>query len=51
MAKVSEEHANFIVNLGGATSAEIRKLIDIVRQKVYKGFRIWLEVEIKVIEG
>jgi len=51
MAKVSEQHANFILNLGGASSAEIRKLIDIVRQKVYKSFRIWLELEIRVIEG
>ena len=51
MAKVSEKHANFILNLGGATSAEIRKLIDIVRQKVYKSFRVLLELEIEVIDG
>jgi len=51
MAMVSEKHANFILNLGGATSAEIRKLIDIVRQKVYKSFRILLEPEIEVIDG
>ncbi|HUT87243.1 MAG TPA: UDP-N-acetylmuramate dehydrogenase [Candidatus Heimdallarchaeota archaeon] len=51
MAKVSEKHANFILNLGGATSAEIRKIIDIVRQKVYKSFRILLEPEIEVIDG
>ena len=51
MAKVSEKHANFILNLGGATSAEIRTLIDIVRQKVYKSFRILLEPEIEVIDG
>lgn len=50
-AKVSEKHANFIVNLGGATNAEIRKLIDIVRQKVYKSFHIWLELEIEVLNG
>jgi UDP-N-acetylmuramate dehydrogenase len=50
-AKVSEKHANFIVNLGGATNAEIRKLIDIVRQKVYKSFHIWLELEIEVGTG
>ena len=50
-AKVSEKHANFILNLGGATSAEIRTLIDIVRQKVYKSFRILLEPEIEVIDG
>jgi len=51
MAKVSDKHANFIVNLGGAKGAEIRRLIDIVRQKVYKSFRISLELEIEVIEG
>ncbi len=51
MAKVSELHANFIINLGGARCAEIRKLIDIVRQKVYKSFQISLELEIEVIEG
>jgi len=51
MAKVSEIHANFILNLGGATSAEIRKLIDIVRQKVYKSFRVLLEPEIEVVDG
>ena len=51
MAMVSEKHANFIVNLGGARSADIRKLIDIVREKVYKSFRILLELEIEVIDG
>lgn len=51
MAKVSEKHANFILNLGGARSADIRKLIDIVREKVYKSFRILLELEIEVIDG
>jgi len=50
-AKVSDKHANFIVNAGGATSAEIRKLIDIVRQKVYKSLRILLELEIEVLYG
>jgi len=51
MAKVSDIHANFIINLGGASSAEIRKLIDIVRQKVYKSFYILLDLEIEVIDG
>jgi UDP-N-acetylmuramate dehydrogenase len=51
MAKISEKHANFILNLGGAKEAEIRKLIDIVRQKVYKSFHISLELEIEVIDG
>lgn len=51
MAKVSEKHANFILNLGGAKEAEIRKLIDIVHQKVYKSFHISLELELEVIDG
>ncbi len=51
MAMVSEKHANFILNLGGARSADIRKIIDIVREKVYKSFRISLELEIEVIDG
>jgi UDP-N-acetylmuramate dehydrogenase len=50
-AQVSEKHANFIVNLGGATSAEICKLIDIVRQKVYNAFHVGLDLEIEVIDG
>jgi UDP-N-acetylmuramate dehydrogenase len=50
-AGVSERHANFIVNLGGATSAEICKLIDIVRQKVYNTSHVSLDLEIEVIDG
>jgi len=50
-AQVSEKHANFIVNLGGATSAEICKLIDIVSQKVYNTFHVGLDLEIEVIDG
>lgn len=51
MVKVSDIHANFIINLGGASAAEISKIIDIVRQKVYKSFHILLELEIEVVDG
>ena len=50
-AQVSEKHANFIVNLGGASSAEICKLIDIVRQKVYNTYQVSLDLEVEVITG
>jgi len=50
-AEVSPIHANFIVNNGQAKAAEIRKLIDIVRRKVYKECRVLLELEIEVVDG
>jgi len=51
MAKVSDIHANFIINVGGASSNEICRIIDIVRQKVYKSFHILLDLEIEVVDG
>ncbi len=50
-AQISDKHANFIVNLGGATSAEICKLIDIVRQKVYNTHQVSLDLEVEVVDG
>lgn len=49
MAKVSEKHANFIINCGGATSTQVLQLIDIIRRKVYKSSHIQLEMELEVI--
>lgn len=49
--RVSDKHANFIINLGGAPSAEICKLIDIVRQKVYNNSHVSLDLELEVIDG
>jgi len=50
-ARVSEKHGNFIINHSRATSAEIRMVIDILRQKVYNGSHILLDLEIEVIDG
>ncbi|MGC9070357.1 MAG: UDP-N-acetylmuramate dehydrogenase [Elusimicrobiales bacterium] len=44
-AKVSEKHAGFIVNTGNATSSDIYRLINIVRDEVYKKTGIMLELE------
>ena len=44
-AQISEKHANFIVNLGGASSTDIHKLIKLAQQKVKKLFQIELELE------
>ena len=48
-AKISEKHANFIINDGYATSEDIYKLILIVEREVYEKFGIKLEREIKLI--
>jgi UDP-N-acetylmuramate dehydrogenase len=48
-AKISEQHANYIVNLGGATAKEVIALMDLAREKVRKGTGVELEPEIKVV--
>lgn len=48
-AKVSEKHANFIVNTGNATAADVLELIRQVQEKVYEHFDIKLETEVRVI--
>lgn len=47
-ARVSEKHAGFIVNGGGATCADVLQLIELVRQRVYDAFGVMLELEVKV---
>ncbi|MEM9500709.1 MAG: UDP-N-acetylmuramate dehydrogenase [Pseudomonadota bacterium] len=46
-AQVSEKHANFLINTGNATSADIEGLGELVREKVYADSGIQLEWEIK----
>lgn len=45
-AQVSEVHANFIVNLGGAKADDIRCLIDRVRDGVRRAHGVALELEV-----
>ena len=45
-AEVSTVHANFIVNAGGATAADIKQLSEFVQQKVAEKFGIELKREI-----
>lgn len=44
-AMVSEKHANFIVNTGGASSKDIKDLIDYVHDKVKEKYNVDLKVE------
>lgn len=48
-AKISEEHANFIINEDNATSEDVLALIDLTEKEVEKKFKIKLEKEVKVI--
>ncbi len=46
-AKVSPVHANFIVNLGNATSHEVCKLITKLQEVTYEKYNVLLKPEIK----
>lgn len=48
-AQVSEKHAGFVVNKGGATTAEIMELGRIVSEKVLNETGVKLEMEVKYI--
>lgn len=47
-AVVSEKHANFIVNTGNATSADILELIKIIKETIKKKYNVSLEQEIQI---
>jgi UDP-N-acetylmuramate dehydrogenase len=48
-AEVSTKHANYIVNAGGATAADVHGVIDAVREAVLRRFAVELELEVKII--
>lgn len=47
-AGISEKHAGFAVNLGGATAGEMRQLLQTVSDRVYETSGIRLEPEIRI---
>ncbi|MFC1700650.1 UDP-N-acetylmuramate dehydrogenase [Patescibacteria group bacterium] len=48
-AKISEKHANFIVNLGDAKSDDVIKLIQFIKIKIKDKFSVELEEEIQYL--
>ena len=48
-AMISEKHANFIINTGGASAKDILDLLNLARSEVKKQTGIELEPEIKVL--
>ncbi len=48
-AMVSSKHANFIVNVGGASASDITSLIDLVREKVFQKHGVKLKLELQIV--
>jgi len=48
-AKVSEQHANMVINCGGATAADVVTLINLIKEKVKNKFDLELSEEIIII--
>lgn len=49
-AQVSEKHAGFVINKGGATSDDVIKLIKMVQETVLQEKGVLLEPEVRLIE-
>jgi len=48
-AVVSPVHANFIINRGAASAADVRRLIDLMRSRVQREFGVELELEVGLL--
>ncbi len=48
-AEISRKHANFIVNVGGASAADIEALIDLAQNAVREKFAVELEREVRIL--
>ena len=49
-ARISDKHAGFIVNTGGATAANVLALVKLIRMEVRKKHNINLKTEIQIIK-
>jgi UDP-N-acetylmuramate dehydrogenase len=48
--EISRQHANYFVNLGGGTAADVRALIALARGTVRERFGVVLHTEVKVVQ-
>ena len=49
-AQISQKHAGFIVNLGGASAADLQALTNYIKDEIYKRFNVELKEEIIYLE-
>ena len=47
---MSEKHAGFVINAGGATYADVTALMREIQERVYAHFGVMLEPEVKIVE-
>ena len=47
-ARISDKHANFILNFKSASSRDVLKLMELIRKRVKQKFNVKLEPEIKI---
>ncbi|HEY1012838.1 MAG TPA: UDP-N-acetylmuramate dehydrogenase, partial [Herpetosiphonaceae bacterium] len=50
-AQVAPKHANYIINLGGATAGDVLGLAEIMREEVLRQFGVELQLEVQVVGG
>ncbi len=48
-AQISKKHANFIVNAGNATGEDVKKLINLVKEKVKEKYGLYLKEEVEIV--
>lgn len=48
-AQVSEKHAGFVVNRGGATADDVRRLMELIQSTVHRETGVTLEPEVKFL--
>jgi UDP-N-acetylmuramate dehydrogenase len=49
-AMISPVHANFLVNIGGATATDLIALMHLVQQVVFERFGVHLEPEVRIVQ-
>ena len=48
-AQISEKHAGFLVNRGGASAGDVKELLELVRLRVLERFGVLLEPEYRFL--
>ena len=48
-ARISEKHANFIINEGSASARDLEDLIMLARERVRSEFNVELDAEVRIV--